>query len=88
MIINNLSGVINVKKVLAIDDSTVWRNFLQNLLEIKGYNVETAKDGLDGINKFFTFLPDVVIVDYVMPSLMVYISHASLGVLVFRKMLE
>lgn len=69
MIINNLNGVINVKKVLAIDDSTVWRNFLQNLLEIKGYNVETAKDGLDGINKFFTFLPDVVIVDYVMPKL-------------------
>lgn len=28
-----------------------------------------AKDGLDGINKFFTFLPDVVIVDYVMPKL-------------------
>ncbi len=58
-----------MKKVLVIDDSTVWRNFLQNLLEIKGYNVETAKDGLDGINKFFTFLPDIVIVDYVMPKL-------------------
>jgi len=58
-----------MKKVLVIDDSAVWRNFLQNLIESKGHNVEVAKDGLDGINKFFTFLPDVVIVDYVMPKL-------------------
>lgn len=58
-----------MKKVLIVDDSAVWRNFLQNLLESKGHSVEIARDGLDGINKFFTFLPDVVIVDYVMPKL-------------------
>ncbi|MCX7654379.1 MAG: response regulator [Fervidobacterium sp.] len=58
-----------MKKVLVIDDSTVWRNFLQNFIEAKGHSVEVAKDGLDGINKFFSFLPDIVIVDYVMPKL-------------------
>jgi len=58
-----------LKKVLVIDDSDVWRNYLKNLIELHDNTVEVAKDGLDGINKFFTFLPDVVIVDYVMPKL-------------------
>ena len=58
-----------MKKVLVIDDSDVWRNYLKNLIELHDNTVEVAKDGLDGINKFFTFLPDVVIVDYVMPKL-------------------
>lgn len=58
-----------MKKVLVVDDSVVWQTFLRNLLELNGHTVEVAKDGLDGLNKFFTFLPDVVIVDYVMPRL-------------------
>ncbi|MGC8902914.1 MAG: GGDEF domain-containing response regulator [Fervidobacterium sp.] len=58
-----------MKKVLIVDDSAVWRNFLKNLIESNGHSTEVAKDGLDGINKFFSFLPDVVIVDYVMPKL-------------------
>jgi len=58
-----------LKKVLVVDDSVVWQTFLRNLLELNGHTVEVAKDGLDGLNKFFTFLPDVVIVDYVMPRL-------------------
>ncbi|ABR31000.1 hypothetical protein SU69_05825 [Thermosipho melanesiensis] len=55
-------------KILIIDDSQVWKTFLRQYLE-KNNDVETATDGLDGINKFFTFLPDVVIVDYVMPKI-------------------
>jgi len=58
-----------LKKVLIIDDSVVWRTYLQNLLELHGHTTEIAKDGLEGLNKFFIFLPDVVIVDYVMPRL-------------------
>ncbi|MGQ9855347.1 MAG: response regulator [Fervidobacterium sp.] len=58
-----------MKKILVVDDSVVWQTFLKNLLEINGHTVEVAKDGLDGLNKFFTFLPDIVIVDYVMPKL-------------------
>lgn len=58
-----------MKKVLVVDDSDVWRSYLKNLLELNGCSVEIAKDGLDGLNKFFSFLPDVVIVDHVMPKL-------------------
>lgn len=58
-----------MKKVLVVDDSDVWRSYLKNLLELNGYSVEVARDGLDGLNKFFSFLPDVVIVDHVMPKL-------------------
>ncbi|HOK87993.1 MAG TPA: response regulator [Fervidobacterium sp.] len=58
-----------MKKVLVIDDSDVWRSYLKSLIETNKNTVEVAKDGLEGINKFFTFLPDVVVVDYVMPKL-------------------
>ncbi|ODN30389.1 response regulator [Fervidobacterium thailandense] len=58
-----------MKKVLVVDDSDVWRTYLKNLLELNGCSVEVARDGLDGLNKFFSFLPDVVIVDHVMPKL-------------------
>ena len=56
-------------KILIVDDSYVWRSFLSKHLTNHGYTVEEASDGIDGINKFFDFLPDVVIVDYIMPNL-------------------
>jgi len=58
-----------LKKILIVDDSQVWRTYLQNLLEKHGHTTEVAKDGLEGLNRFFMFLPDIVIVDYVMPKL-------------------
>ncbi|WP_448374311.1 response regulator [Fervidobacterium sp.] len=58
-----------MKKILIVDDSQVWRTYLQNLLEKHGHTTEVAKDGLEGLNKFFMFLPDIVILDYVMPKL-------------------
>ena len=57
------------KKVLIVDDSELWRQFLKFEIEQMGYNVEVAKDGIDGVNKFLSFLPDVVITDYVMPNM-------------------
>ncbi|ABR30135.1 diguanylate cyclase [Thermosipho melanesiensis] len=57
------------KKILVVDDSELWRRFLKYELEKMGNEVEVAVDGLDGINKFFSFLPDVVITDYLMPNM-------------------
>ncbi|KAF2956217.1 diguanylate cyclase [Marinitoga sp. 38H-ov] len=58
-----------MKKVLIIDDSTSWQMFLKKKIEELGYEVEVAEDGLEGLNKFFEFLPDIIISDYVMPKM-------------------
>jgi len=43
--------------------------FLKKNIEQLGHEVEIAEDGLEGLNKFFNFLPDIVISDYVMPNM-------------------
>ena len=58
-----------MKKILVIDDSLSWRMFLKKVIEKLGYEVEVASDGLDGLNKFFEYLPDIVISDYIMPKM-------------------
>jgi len=58
-----------MKKVLVVDDSKLWREYLKEFLEEEGYTVDTAEDGISAVNKFFEFLPDVVITDYVMPGM-------------------
>jgi two-component system cell cycle response regulator len=56
-------------KILIVDDSKIWREYLKKFLIQKGFTVEEASNGIEGLNKFFEFLPDVVITDYVMPKM-------------------
>lgn len=56
-------------KVLAIDDSRTIRVLVQTTLQEAGFEVVTADDGLDGLNKFSRCEPDVVITDINMPNL-------------------
>ena len=56
-------------KVLAIDDSRTIRSLLQATLEEAGFEVHTAVDGEDGVERFAEVLPDVVITDINMPKL-------------------
>ncbi|MBO8130425.1 MAG: PAS domain S-box protein [Candidatus Marinimicrobia bacterium] len=66
--IENLSG-----KVLVMDDQDEVRNFLRDILEIFGLEVETASDGDETIEKFKDAREkgkpfDVVILDLVIPG--------------------
>lgn len=61
-----------MKKVLIVEDSGLWRKFLEKSLREEGYIVETAKDGIEGLNKALSFVPDVFILDVVMPKLRGY----------------
>ncbi len=56
-------------KVLAIDDSRTIRELLRATLESQGFIYECAVDGVDGVEKFGIFNPDVVITDINMPRL-------------------
>jgi len=54
--------------VLIIDDDADLLQLASLLFKKAGAQVITASDGLDGISKFFTHHPDLVILDVMMPG--------------------
>ncbi len=58
-----------MSKILAIDDDSVIRKLLANMLQKAGYEVITAVDGNTGLRLALEEDPDVVITDYQMPGM-------------------
>lgn len=56
------------KKILVIDDEDDVLTYLQTWLTDEGYQVETARDGREALEKFKRFGPDLVTLDIVMPQ--------------------
>lgn len=57
----------HTRKVLIVDDEPFVLRVLQLKLENAGYEVVTAFNGVDGLEKFVKNRPDVVITDIRMP---------------------
>ena len=55
-----------MKKVLVIDDSPMYRDFMQKQLSTYGFEITPAINGLDGISKIRSVIPDVIIMDYML----------------------
>ena len=60
-------------KVLIADDSPVLVTALRKLLEQSGYEVVSASDGLEAVQKFYQENPDLVLLDIQMPKLHGYV---------------
>lgn len=58
-----------VKKILVVDDSPTERFFLADLLHKNGYDVLTAESGEQGVAVAKTGVPDLILMDVVMPGL-------------------
>jgi two-component system cell cycle response regulator len=56
-------------KVLIADDSTVPRLILEKTLASLGHETATAVDGNEAWSRYQTFLPDVVLSDWLMPGM-------------------
>ncbi len=54
-------------KVLIAEDEEDVRDVMELFLESQGYEVETAYDGLDALDRVKTWKPDVVLMDIMMP---------------------
>jgi twitching motility two-component system response regulator PilH len=67
-----------IKKILVVDDSPTERHFMVELLTKNGYQVITAENGEDGIAKAKAELPDLVLMDVVMPGLNGYQATRTL----------
>ncbi len=59
----------NLKNLLIIDDEEDLRETLEYKFKAEGYRVETAFDGLDGLEKLKTYNPDLIILDMNMPRM-------------------
>ncbi|MGJ0320765.1 response regulator transcription factor [Aliarcobacter cryaerophilus] len=56
-------------KVLIVEDEQKLANLIRNSIKELFFKVAIAKDGIDGIKKFKSFKPDIVISDISMPNL-------------------
>jgi len=55
-------------KILVIDDDAEIRDLISCILEIEGYSVSVAEDGISGVARYNAELPDLIITDMVMPG--------------------
>ncbi|MFJ5445009.1 PleD family two-component system response regulator [Methylobacillus methanolivorans] len=60
---------MTIKKILVVDDSATDRLYLSELLQKAGFEVSTAEDGQDCLDKVSIAMPDLVLMDVVMPRL-------------------
>lgn len=60
---------MSLPKVLIVDDSLTQRMILSALLAQQNYEVVTANDGAEAVIKAKSEMPDLIIMDVVMPKL-------------------
>src|SRR5215472_487762 len=58
----------SMSSVLIVDDEVAIRESLQTLLELEGYDVDTASDGEEGLTKLADRPYDLVLLDFAMPD--------------------
>ncbi len=56
-------------KILVIDDDLTLRTLLSNKFVEHGYVVETAADGLQGLDQYQSSQPDIIVLDIMMPNM-------------------
>ena len=57
------------KKILIVDDEAINLDFFEVMLSKLGFTVEKAEDGEEALEKAKRFLPDIILLDNVMPKM-------------------
>ncbi|MDB5802539.1 MAG: pilL [Rhodocyclales bacterium] len=60
---------VYVPTIMVVDDSLTVRKITTRLLEREGYQVVTAKDGVDALEQLTELIPDVMLLDIEMPRM-------------------
>src|SRR5258707_6066422 len=55
--------------ILVVDDEEVMRDVLESLLAVEGYQVDLARSGEEGLDKFQQRAYDLVLLDVSMPGI-------------------
>jgi signal transduction histidine kinase/ActR/RegA family two-component response regulator len=61
--------VLPALRIVLVEDNDDARDTLRALLELMGNEVEEAVDGLSGLDRIFTWRPDVALIDIGLPKL-------------------
>jgi len=56
-------------QILIVDDSPTEAHILKGMLEKNGFDIETAENGTEGIERAKELKPDLILMDVVMPGL-------------------
>ena len=56
-------------KLLLVEDDLFFRRFYVEKLREKGFIIDEADDGYQGLEKIRTFKPDLIILDIIMPKM-------------------
>ena len=57
------------KRILVVDDEPRMISFIRMNLELEGHQVIEAHNGLEALEQIRTRLPDIVLLDVMMPEL-------------------
>jgi len=57
------------KRILVIEDQPELQKFFQQILLMEGYDSRIAEDGVKGYEAFYSFKPDLLLCDVVMPRM-------------------
>ena len=56
-------------KILYIEDDPIQQSVLTHMLELHGHEVDIAADGVSGVEKAVSGLPDLIIADSMLPRM-------------------
>ena len=60
---------MTARKILLVDDSETVLLMEQMILKNQPYQLITAKNGMEGVKKAVEFIPDLILMDVVMPKM-------------------
>ena len=58
-----------MSKILYIEDHPAQRDIMAQMLELSGYEVAVASDGLEGVERARSWGPDLILMDLRMPRM-------------------
>ena len=56
-------------KILYVEDHPAQRDIMAQMLELGGFEVDVASDGVEGVEKATTWLPNIILMDLRMPRM-------------------
>ncbi len=69
VVINSSVSAARQKNILVVDDDANIRQLLRQQLEAEGYIIREAKDGIEAIAQVKKSVPDLIILDVMMPEM-------------------
>jgi CheY-like chemotaxis protein len=56
-------------KILLVDDNPIILEIEKSVLKVEDYEIETASDGSEALDKVIIFKPDLILLDIMMPQM-------------------